>query len=89
MVYKNGENLKILIEIFCQKLIASNVILDFLDHLRPKIFFVGQPWPTYSAPSPFRNLWIRPCIRYLKGNAEIKKADHLVFKEHLGTVPSN
>ena len=41
---KNGENLKTLIEIFCQKLIVSNVILTFLDHLKPKIFFVGQPW---------------------------------------------
>ena len=43
VVYKNGENLKILIEIFCQKLIVSNVILAFLNHLKPKIFFVGQP----------------------------------------------
>ena len=26
-------------------------ILAFLDHLKPKIFFVGQPWwPTLSAP---------------------------------------
>ena len=33
-----------LIEIFCQKLIVSNVILAFLDHLKPKIFFVGQLW---------------------------------------------
>ena len=47
IIYKNGENLKILIEIFRQKLIVSNVILAFLDHLKPKIFFVGQPsWPT-------------------------------------------
>ena len=43
-VHKNGENLKMLIEIFCPKLIVSNVILAFLDHLKPKIFFVGQPW---------------------------------------------
>ena len=41
IVYKNGENLKILIEIFCQKLVVSNVILAFLDHLKPKIFFIG------------------------------------------------
>ena len=26
------------------KLIVSNVILAFLDHLKPKIFFVRQPW---------------------------------------------
>ena len=46
-VYKNGENLKILIEIFWQKLIISDIVLVFLDHLKPKIFFVGQPsWPT-------------------------------------------
>ena len=44
IVYKNGENLKMLIEVFCQKLIASNVILAFLDHLKHKIFFAGQPW---------------------------------------------
>ena len=47
IVYKNGENLKMLIEIFCQKHIVSNVILAFLDHLKPKILLVGQPqWPT-------------------------------------------
>ena len=42
--FPHGKNLKMLIEIFCQKLIVSNVILAFLDHLKPKIFFVGQPW---------------------------------------------
>ena len=31
-VYKNWQNLKILIEIFCQKLIVSSVILAFLNH---------------------------------------------------------
>ena len=44
IVYKNGENLKMLTEIFCQKLIVSNVILAFLDHLKRTIFFVGQSW---------------------------------------------
>ena len=44
IIYKNGENLKMLREIFCQKLIVSNIILAFLDHLKPKIFFSGQPW---------------------------------------------
>ena len=38
ITYKNGENLKILKEIFCQKLIVSNVTSAFLDHLTPKIF---------------------------------------------------
>ena len=42
--YKNGENLKILKEVFRQKLIVSNVILVFLDYLKPKIFFVVRPW---------------------------------------------
>ena len=26
------------------KALVSNVILAFLGHLKPKIFFVGQPW---------------------------------------------
>ena len=40
-VYKNGENLKMLIEIFCQKLMVSKVILALIDHLKPKIFNHG------------------------------------------------
>ena len=44
IVYKTGENLKMLIEIFYQKLIVSNVVLAFLDRLKPKILFFGQPW---------------------------------------------
>ena len=44
IVYKNEENLKILIEMFCQKRIVSNVLLALLENfLRPR----------YSAPSPF------------------------------------
>ena len=43
IVYKNGENLKILIKIFFRKLIVCNVILAFLDHLKPKIFFFSRP----------------------------------------------
>ena len=60
ILYKNGENLKILIEIFSEKRVVSNVILAFLDHLKLKIFFVGQPWwwPTQSA-TPFQNVSIR------------------------------
>ena len=62
VVNKNGENLKMLIEIFCQKLTVSNVILAFFDILKPNIFFVDQLWwPTYSA-NPFQNLWIRSWI---------------------------
>ena len=48
-----------LIEVIRQK-IVSNVILAFLYHLKPRIFFVGQPWwPTESVPF-FQNIWIRP-----------------------------
>ena len=47
IVYKNEKNLKMLTEIFCRKLTVSNVILAFLDHLKPKVFFVDQlRWPT-------------------------------------------
>ena len=36
-------------EVIPQK-IVSNIILVFLNHLKPRIFFVGQPWwPTESA----------------------------------------
>ena len=44
IVYENGEYLKMLKEIFCQKPVVSNVILAFLDYMKTKIFFVGQPW---------------------------------------------
>ena len=43
-IVENGENLKVRIEIFCQNLIVSNIVLAFLDHLKRNIFFVGQPW---------------------------------------------
>ena len=42
ILYKNGEKLKTLIEMFRQKLRVSIVILAFLDYLKPKIFFFGQ-----------------------------------------------
>ena len=69
-----------LTEIFCQKLIVSDVILAFLDHLKPKIFYVGQPWwPTWSSTF-FQNLWIRPwynnglqlrsCLFLLRSNSQ-------------------
>ena len=48
-----------LIEVIRQK-IVSNVILAFLYHLKPRIFFTGQPWwPTESVPL-FQNIWILP-----------------------------
>ena len=39
-----GEKLKKMIEIFRQEVIVSNVVFAFLAHLKPEIFFVGQPW---------------------------------------------
>ena len=62
IVYTNAENLKGLIEMICQKLIVSNVILVFLDHLKPKIFFVNQQWWTTWSATPFQNLSIRPWL---------------------------
>ena len=59
-VFINGENLKMPIEILCQKLIISNVILAFLYHLKPNVFFVGQPWGPTLSTTPFQNIWIRP-----------------------------
>ena len=41
IVYENGKKLKILIEILRLKLIVSNVILAFSDHLKAEIFFGG------------------------------------------------
>ena len=58
--FLTGEKLKKMVEIFRQGVIVSNVIFAFLDHLKPKLFFVGQPWwSTQSAPS-FPDLWICP-----------------------------
>ena len=58
IVHKNGEKLKVLIDIFLEKLTVSNAILAFLDHLKPKIFNHGGRYR--ARPSPFQNLWIRP-----------------------------
>ena len=43
VICKNGKNLKMLIEIIREKLVVANIILAFLDHLKPGIFFAGQP----------------------------------------------
>ena len=72
-------NLKILIEIFRQKRIVFNVSLVFLEHLKAKILFVGQPWwPTYSVPS-FRKYMDPPLIQ-LFGSGNI--SSQLVTKEN-------
>ena len=82
IVYKNEENLAILIEIFYIKLIVSNVILAFLDHLKPKIFLVSQPWwPTLSATS-FQNLWIPPLICWLIWEI----FHHVMLEIHIHTI---
>ena len=50
IICKNRQSLKMLVEVIRQK-IVSNVILAFLHYLKPRIFFVGQPWwPAESAP---------------------------------------
>ena len=54
-----------LLEIFCQKLIVSNVILALLDHLIPKIFFFDQPWWPTQSVTLFQNFWILPWNKYL------------------------
>ena len=64
VLYKNVENLKVLIKIFRQKLLVSSVILAFLDHLKLKFFFLGHSVANIECPPPspsFQNLWIRPC----------------------------
>ena len=40
---KYGENLKKLVEVFFQKLIVPNGTSAFLHHLKPEVFFAGQP----------------------------------------------
>ena len=53
---------KILIEILRQKFIVSNVILAFLDHLKPKIFFFQLTMMADIERPPFQNLWICPLL---------------------------
>ena len=66
IVYKNGENLEILIQIFCQKLIVPDVVLPFLDCLKPKIFFFGKPWwPIWSTLPPFSKS-LDPSLKFFK-----------------------
>ena len=54
IVYKNAENLKILIEIFCPKLLVSNVISAFLDHLKPILFSPANHGDRHRAPPLFK-----------------------------------
>ena len=84
------ENLKILLEIFCQKVIVSKAILTFLEHLKLKLFYACQPWwPIYSAPS-FQNLWIRPWFRGLFGDISrnVRKHSTECFMAFLPPFPA-
>ena len=54
IVYKNAENLKILIDIFCPKLLVSNVISAFLDHLKPILFSPANHGDRHRAPPFFK-----------------------------------
>ena len=54
IVSKNGENLKRMIEIFCQKLIFSKVILAFLHHLKPNFFLSVNHGGRHKAPPLFK-----------------------------------
>ena len=47
IICQNGQNLKVLIEIF---------------HLKPRIFFAGNHGGRYRVHPLFQNLWIRPCL---------------------------
>ena len=63
IVYRIGENLKIPIEIFGQKLTVFNVIFAFLDHLKPKILVnLGGQHRVPPSLFFFQNIWIRPCF---------------------------
>ena len=59
IIYENGENLKILIEIFREKLIISNVILTAWNL---KFFFCSPTMMAGIERPPFVNLWIRPWL---------------------------
>ena len=69
IVNKNGENLKMLIEIFFQKLVVSNVILALLDHLTPDIFSSANHGGPHRVLSLFKTSRSRPWSMW--SNAEI------------------
>ena len=51
---RNGENLKILIEIFWRKVIVSNVISAFLNHMKPKFFLPANHGGQHREPPFFK-----------------------------------
>ena len=63
IVYKNGENLKILVEIFHQKLKVSNVILTFYIIWIQTISLLANHGGWHRA-LPLPNLWICSCNLY-------------------------
>ena len=60
-----------LVEIFCQKRMVSDVISAFLDNLKPKMFFIGQPWwPTQeniNESLDMGNAWVFPTVFHSMG----------------------
>ena len=59
IAYNNGQNLELLIETIRQKLLVLNVILAFLDHLKPEICSSANHGGQHLASCAFQNLWIR------------------------------
>ena len=57
------ENVSMYQEVIRQK-IVSNIILAFIDLMKPRIFFVDQPWWSTESAFFFKNLWIRPWNAY-------------------------
>ena len=70
IVYKNGQNFKMLIDIFCQKLIVSNVILAFSDHQKPKMSSSANHGGRHRVPPLFKISGSSPvfliCIKQYK-----------------------
>ena len=69
IICENEQNLKTLIEIFCQNCIDLNVIFAFLDHLKLKIYSLAshgdhQRTPSFSTSvhPPLKMLNILYCI---------------------------
>ena len=61
--------MKILIEMFCQKLIVSNVTSAFSDHLKPTIFFISQSWWPKLSTLYFKISGSSPVIEILQPRA--------------------
>ena len=69
IVYKNRENLKMLIQVFCQKLIVSNVILAFF--LKPKFSSSANHGGRHRAPPLFKIYGSAPAYPKLMTRIEL------------------